>query len=250
MQKTFYLILCALFVYTIEVRAKETTDSVRIVEFLPVKHCDNIKWVKRFQGDIDRYTDENRTMTDHSCDALFIGSSSINLWQNIYDDMSPMKVIRRSYGGATVRDMLYNYDVIARGYDPKTIVMYVENDFCTCDEDISVGEAYDLFRIFVQKTKKEYPDTPFFILSLKPSPSRTALLQKQLALNILLSDFCQRSENVFFIDVTRDMYDSKGNLRTDIFQDDDLHMNQTGYDLWTAKIKPLLMKYSSKTDKQ
>lgn len=58
-------------------------------------------------------------LKDTSCDVLFLGSSSINLWDNIYRDMAPLKILRRSYGGAALQDMLYNYDVIAGDITPQ-----------------------------------------------------------------------------------------------------------------------------------
>lgn len=216
-------------------------DSVRISGYLHITHTDHAGWIKRFQKDIDKYSNENRKMKDFSCDALFLGSSSINLWKNIYKDMAPLKIIRRSYGGASIRDMIYNYDVIARGYKPKSIVLYVENDFCSCKEGISVGETYDLFRIFIQRIQTEYPDIPFFILSFKPSFAKAGQLPQQLAINSLLKDFCERTPNLYYLDITKGMYDADGNLREDIFVSDRLHMNQKGYDTWTPVIKTAVM---------
>ena len=45
-----------------------------------------------------------------------------------------------------------------------------------------------------------------------------------------------------YVDITKVMYDEAGNLRTDIFKEDNLHMNAEGYKLWTAILKPLLIK--------
>jgi len=206
-----------------------------------VQHSDHSNWIKRYQKEIDKYIDENRSRKDFSCDVLFLGSSSINLWDNIYNDMAPLKIIRRSYGGAAIRDMIYYYDVIARNYNPKRIVLYVENDVCGSKEDLSVGEAYDLFRVFIQKIKRDYPDIPLYIMSIKPSPSREKQLKKQLMLNYLIEDFANYKKNIYYIDITENMYDSNGKLKTDIFKADRLHMNQKGYDIWTNKIKPILM---------
>ncbi len=225
-------------------QAQVLPDSVRIHEYISIKHTDAFPWVTRYQGDIDRYTDENRKLQDKSCDVLFLGSSSINLWENIYNDMAPMKIIRRSYGGATIRDMLYNYDVIARGYQPRSIVLYVENDVCGSPEDLTVGEAFDFFRVFIGKIRCEYPDTPFYILSLKPSFAREKMIPKQQFINSLLEEYAGITPNLFFVDVASCLYNSNGTLRTDIFKEDNLHMNQIGYDLWTARLKPLLIIHS------
>ena len=216
------------------------SDSVHISEYLPVKHTDNKKWIERYQKDINHYLDENGKMENFTCDALFLGSSSINMWDSIYSDMFPLKVIRRAYGGATIRDMLYNYNVIARGYKPKSIVLYVENDLCNCSEEISEYEFFDLFRIFTQRIQRDYPRTPFFIVSLKPSFAREKVKDKQAIVNYLLQIYAENTSGVFFIDITQGMYDNNGNLRNDMFLQDNLHLNRKGYEIWTSIIKPAL----------
>jgi hypothetical protein len=216
------------------------SDSIYISEYLPVKHTDDKKWIERYQKDINRYIDENRKSGDFTCDALFLGSSSINMWDSIYSDMFPLKIIRRSYGGATIRDMLYNYDVIARGYKPKSIVLYVENDLCNCPEKLTEYETFDLIRIFALRIRRDYPQTPFFIISFKPSFARENVKDKQSIVNYLLQTYAGNTPDVFFTDITEGMYDKNGNLRKDIFLQDNLHLNRKGYEIWTSIIKPAI----------
>ncbi len=222
------------------------TDSVRLAEYLKVEQTDARQWIERYQRDIDAYIDENRRADDLSCDALFIGSSSINMWQTLHEDMAPMKVIRRSYGGSSIRDMLYNYDVIARGYNPNCIVMYVENDLCGCKEEITEYEAFDLFRVFAQRIQRDYPGVPFYIVSFKPSFARWDQVEKQKITNYLLKSYADNTPDVEFIDIATAMYDKQGNLREDIFLNDRLHLNATGYEIWTSIIKPRIMQHHNK----
>ena len=157
----------------------------------------------------------------------------------IYEDFAPLKLIRRSYGGATLRDMIYNYNTIAQGYKPKSIVLYVENDLGSHKEGVNAVKCFDLFRIFIAKLKKDYPTTPLFVVSLKPSQHKADQLKDQLLVNALLEENAT-AQGYTYIDITKVMYDEAGNLRTDIFKEDNLHMNAEGYKLWTAIIKPYL----------
>ena len=43
-------------------------------------------------------------------DLLFIGSSSIRLWNNIDNDMSPYPSVKRGYGGAHYYDLIHFID--------------------------------------------------------------------------------------------------------------------------------------------
>lgn len=223
------------------IQAQSYQDSVRVSEFLTIQRGDSKKWIERFQKDIDRYIYENRQQQGESYDALFLGSSSINLWPNLPQDMAPLKVLKRSYGGATIRDILYNYNVVARGYNIRCIVLYVENDFFSCKEGISEYETFDLFRVFARRVQTDYPNTPLFIISFKPSFAKASQLGQQKVINHLLETYAQNIPGIQFIDITKVMYDETGNLRKDIFLADNLHMNQKGYDLWTSIIKPVIM---------
>jgi len=217
-------------------------DSVRISGYIPVNHSDHGEWIKRFQNDIDKYENDNKELKDFSCDVLFLGSSSINLWHNINTDLAPLKIIRRSYGGSTLRDNIYNYNTVARGYKPKKIAVYIENDLGTSAESITPGECYDIFRLFIQMLQRDYPNIPVYIISFKPSFAKMHQLADQLIVNRLLKDYAARTPYVEYIDITKGMYDDNGQLREDIFIGDRLHMNQKGYNIWINEIKPTLMK--------
>ncbi|GET45482.1 GDSL-type esterase/lipase family protein [Capnocytophaga felis] len=208
---------------------------------IPFKQTDETAWIKRYQHDIDKYKEENKKLNNRSCDVLFLGSSSINLWKTIYEDFAPLKIIRRSYGGSTLRDMIYNYKVIAKGYNPKKIVLYVENDLGFNKESVSAVKCFDLFRIFISKLKKDYPNASLYVVSLKPSEHKADQLPDQLLVNSFLQANA-KEQNYTYIDITKVMYDAEENLRQDIFVEDKLHLNAEGYRLWTEIIKPYLVK--------
>ena len=235
------ILLLLFLLVTTFASAQTATPTTLIKTVIPFEQRDETSWITRYQKDITNYQKENKRLKDLSCDVLFLGSSSINLWDTIYEDFAPLKLIRRSYGGATLRDMIYNYNTIAKGYTPKSIVLYVENDLGNHKEGVNAVKCFDLFRIFIDKLKKDYPNTPLIVVSLKPSQHKADQLKDQLLGNALLEENAT-AQGYTYIDITKVMYDEAGNLRTDIFKEDNLHMNAEGYKLWTAILKPLLIK--------
>ena len=235
------ILLLLFLLVTTFASAQTATPTTLIKTVIPFEQRDETSWITRYQGDINRYQKENKRLKDLSCDVLFLGSSSINLWDTIYEDFAPLKLIRRSYGGATLRDMIYNYNTIAKGYTPKSILLYVENDLGNHKEGVNAVKCFDLFRIFIDKLKKDYPNTPLIVVSLKPSQHKADQLKDQLLVNALLEENAT-AQGYTYVDITKVMYDEAGNLRTDIFKADNLHMNAAGYKLWTAILKPLLIK--------
>ena len=235
------ILLLLFLLVTTFTSAQTATPTTLIKSVIPFEQRDETSWITRYQKDITNYQKENKRLKDLSCDVLFLGSSSINLWDTIYEDFAPLKLIRRSYGGATLRDMIYNYNTIAKGYTPKSIVLYVENDLGNHKEGVNAVKCFDLFRIFIDKLKKDYPNTPLIVVSLKPSQHKADQLKDQLLVNALLEENAT-AQGYTYVDITKVMYDEAGNLRTDIFKEDNLHMNAEGYKLWTAILKPLLIK--------
>ena len=235
------ILLLLFLLVTTFASAQTATPTTLIKTVIPFEQRDETSWITRYQKDITNYQKENKRLKDLSCDVLFLGSSSINLWDTIYEDFAPLKLIRRSYGGATLRDMIYNYNTIAKGYTPKSILLYVENDLGNHKEGVNAVKCFDLFRIFIDKLKKDYPNTPLIVASLKPSQHKADQLKDQLLVNALLEENAT-AQGYTYVDITKVMYDEAGNLRTDIFKEDNLHMNAKGYKLWTAILKPLLLK--------
>jgi len=235
------ILLLLFLLVTTFASAQTATPTTLIKTVIPFEQRDETSWITRYQKDITNYQKENKRLKDLSCDVLFLGSSSINLWDTIYEDFAPLKLIRRSYGGATLRDMIYNYNTIAKGYTPKSILLYVENDLGNHKEGVNAVKCFDLFRIFIDKLKKDYPNTPLIVVSLKPSQHKADQLKDQLLVNALLEENAT-AQGYTYVDITKVMYDEAGNLRTDIFKEDNLHMNAEGYKLWTAILKPLLLK--------
>ena len=50
---------------------------------------------------------------------LFIGSSSIRLWNTLEEDMKPFPVIKRGYGGAHFRDIIFYTDRILANHQSR-----------------------------------------------------------------------------------------------------------------------------------
>ena len=60
---------------------------------------------------------------------LFTGSSSIVYWKKLTEDMAPLNVLNRGFGGSQIPDVTHYVGRIVLPYKPKGIVFYAgEND--------------------------------------------------------------------------------------------------------------------------
>ena len=60
--------------------------------------------------------------------------------------------------------------------------------------------------------------------------------------NNMIRTFLSRNENTAYVDVFNKMLLSDGELRSDLFSEDQLHLNKKGYALLQQTIQPYLIK--------
>ncbi len=170
-----------------------------------------------------------------------IGSSSMRGWHStIAEDLAPLTIIPRGFGGSTMNDALHYVDRIVIPYNPRAVVVYEG------DNDIAGGIApekiRDTFSSFVEKVHKTLPETRIYFLSIKPSISRWKLWPQIEAANRLIEQYCSSDKRLAYVDMGSAMLDANGEPREDIFQEDKLHMTRAGYEIWRDALKPVLVK--------
>lgn len=221
----------------INAQQKPTTFKLGFSE----KFYDDLDFVNRFPSEIEAIKQKQKDKAKiANLDVLFVGSSSIRGWRSVYEDMSPLKVLNNGFGGATIRDILYHYDIVVKPFKAKKIVLYVENDI-SINTKVELHELFDLFRVFANKVENDFPDSKLYLVSFKPSPARKNLEYKQVVINELLKGYARKKANIEYIDIASPMKASYG-TDTTLFLNDKLHMNRKGYEIWIKVIKPELLK--------
>ena len=168
---------------------------------------------------------------------LFIGSSSIRLWDTLASDFPGVSVINRGFGGSEIRDSTWYADRIIVPYAPRMIVLYAgENDL---ESGRSPQQVRDDFHAFVARVRRDLPEVRIAYISSKPSPLRVRMMEAERQANALIEADAARS-NVQFIDVFTAMLDVHGQPRGELFGEDRLHMNRSGYELWKRVVAPYL----------
>lgn len=168
---------------------------------------------------------------------VFVGSSSIKLWEKAQDDFYFVNLIQRGFGGSCIEHSTLYADYIVIPYQPRLIVMYAG------DNDIARGQSpeavRDDFRDFVHKIHTALPDALIAFASIKFSPSRWHLRERIERANDLIWEFCLLTPHTHFIDMTHVMLDENVEPRPELFSDG-LHPNRDGYREWTKALAPAI----------
>ncbi len=198
------------------------------------EHTDPGRW----ESQIQKFETDDKTNFPPQGATLFIGSSSIVYWKSLKEDFYPHPVINRGFGGATTTDLVTYVDRIVLPYKPGKIVVYCGGN------DIAGGSstntpAQDMFT-FVNRIREALPNTKIYILSIKPSPRRMDKWKAFQKVNVARKSFADKTENVFYIDITKTMFNNDGSIKENIFRPDRVHMNASGYALWVKVLREKL----------
>ena len=172
---------------------------------------------------------------------VFAGSSSIAYWSSLAEDMKPLTVINRGFGGSEYTDVNHYADRIVIGYRPVAVVVYAgDNDLASPGRKSAQSVARDVQQ-FVQIIHSKLPETWIFVLSIKPSIARWNVWPEMKQANQLIQEFLRTQDRAAFIDVASPMLNQRGRLSVDLFVADGLHPSAKCYALWTSLIKPILL---------
>lgn len=190
----------------------------------------------KWEAEIKNFEESDRQSPPAKSGVLFIGSSSIRLWQSLAEDFPKTKVINRGFGGSEIADSTFYVERIVVPYRPKMVVLYAgDNDLANGKTPRQVFEDY---KAFVSRVRGKLPAAKIAFISIKPSPSRAALLQSQKDANALIKEYASRDKRLIYIDVFTPMLGDDGKPRPELFGLDELHMNKEGYGLWKSVIAP------------
>lgn len=191
----------------------------------------------QWENAIRAFEESDKSSPPPSGAILFVGSSSIRMW-DLPSSFPELKVINRGFGGSQIADSVTFASRIVIPYKPKVIVFYAG------DNDINAGKTPETvlkdFQTFVGIVRDKLPGTRIIFISIKPSISRWHLVEKMRTANKLIRTFAETEERLQFLDVDAPMIGPDGRPRRELFVADGLHLSPAGYRLWTSLLLPHL----------
>lgn len=194
------------------------------------------KWEK----DIARFEQMDRTNPPPKGALLFIGSSTIGRWKTLAQDFPEQRVINRGFGGSEIVDSTHFADRIVFRCEPRMIFLRAGgNDIFTGK---SPEQVFADFKDFVAKMHSRLPQTEIVFISLSPSISRWQQAGKEKALNDMVAAYTRQAPRLKFIDTYNLPLGADGKPRAELFVADKLHFNEEGYKLLVERVRPFLPK--------
>ena len=174
---------------------------------------------------------------------LFVGSSSFTKWKDVDAYFPGFHIINRGFGGSSLPDVIYYAEQTILKYSPKQIYIYCGENYLAGSNSVTADTVLkrvkQLFSIIRKNLNKK---TEVVFVSIKPSVSRWQLEEKFIETNMKIKKFIESKSHAKFVNVHTAMLQQDGNVMTDIFVNDNLHMNPRGYAIWQGIIAPTLMR--------
>ena len=196
---------------------------------------------ERWEDDIAAFEVEDQLTPPAEGSIVFVGSSSIRLWSTLAEDMDPMPVIQRGFGGSKLFDAIYYVDRIITPYKPKMLVVFSGTNDIAGNNPKQAEEVTALYEQFVDRVHSNLSDLPIYFIAISPTRSRWEHKEIVFETNRLVAEMASTDDRLFFIDTASALLDESGEPNDALFQGDQLHLNEEGYAVWTSIIKPVLL---------
>ena len=192
---------------------------------------------QRFEKAIAGFESWDRKNSVPAGAVLFVGSSSIRMWET-HVSFPHLPVINRGFGGSHISDVNHFAARIVLPYEPPVIVFYAG------DNDIAAGKTAARVlgdcRQFVKLVHERLPRTRIIFIPIKPSLSRWEFWPEMRKANALIEAHAGTDERLVYVDLATPMLDEDGCPREALFIKDGLHLSAAGYQLWTKALTPVV----------
>lgn len=187
----------------------------------------------RFRAEIDAFSAWDAKNSPPASPVLFVGSSSIRLW-NTAEAFDGLTVLNRGFGGAHISDVLAYFDRTVAPYAPRAIVFYCG------DNDVADGKPPEQvlsdFGEFVDRVRTHVGPVPIVWIAIKPSVARWNLHQPMRAVNDAVAARAASGPGLFVADIWTPMVTTGTPPDVALFVEDGLHLSADGYALWNRVV--------------
>lgn len=195
----------------------------------------------RFEPEIKAFGEADRAQPPKQGGILFVGSSIFRKWTTVGEQMAPLPVLNRAFGGSRTPDQLVRFEQVVTPYAPRVIVYYCgSNDLKAGKVTEDPAAIFARVREFSERARAKLPGLRIIFVSSTRSPDRVERWTHVDHYNALVRAYCAATPHHTFIDVNPALIDADGRPRLDFYVEDKLHFEPPAYVEFTKIIKPVL----------
>lgn len=189
---------------------------------------------KRWEPSIQKFEAADQEKMPPANGILFVGSSSIRMW-DLEKSFPKWSAINRGFGGSQTADVNHYFKRIVQPYKPRIVILYEG------DNDIGKGKSPETvakdFRQFMALMKTHLPESHVVFIPIKPSVKRWSLWPKMNDVNIEVQKIAAQNPKLTYADTASPMLKLGSPPPQKLFKSDGLHLSPEGYRMWSDVVR-------------
>lgn len=173
---------------------------------------------------------------------LMVGSSIFGRWKSCTNDLAPLPVLNRAFGGSVVGDQLFFFDQIVPSSRAALVLWY-----CGSNDVNSKQTPEDIVKNtgkWIKRTRAALPQVHILLVSIMRAPQKReiGLLAKVDEVNKGLIQLAASIPDVTYADVNPAVETPDGEPVIECYVQDKLHLTAEGYRRMASVLRPLMEK--------
>lgn len=179
-------------------------------------------------------------------DVLLIGDSITQQWgANWANNFPNWKTVNIGIGGDKTQNVLWRLDHGGvEGLEPKACVLLIGNNNMFFTPETGIEPVAEGIKTCLVNLREKFPEAEIVVVKIFPAHAPgDAFYEDIKKTNAALDTLNLTSDpKVQLLDLTSDLLHADGTLTKDLYHSDNIHLIPVGYDLYAARLRPLLEK--------
>jgi hypothetical protein len=173
---------------------------------------------------------------------LMVGSSIFRKWTTCVEDLAPLPVTNRAFGGSKTADQVFFFDKIVPSSGAALVVWYCGSN------DINGKKPPETIlqntKQWIERTQAALPEARILIVSVINAPQKRDDGQSPAveAVNKGLTELAASFPNIAYVDVNPALQSADGQPAADCYLPDKLHLTPEAYHRMALVLRPLIEK--------
>jgi len=177
-------------------------------------------------------------------DVLLVGDSITIQWGTSWSKHFPdRKAVNIGIGGDKTQNVLWRLDHGGvDGLKPRAIVLMIGNNNMFFTPETGVAAAAQGVKACLANLREKFPEALIVVAKILPCHAPKVRFYEDILLtNAEIEKLNLGADpKVKVLDLTKDFLNEDGNIKLDLFTSDKIHLSLAGYEVYAARLKPLL----------